>query len=66
MTDQLVAGAPTSSFETRIAYVVVQDSAVQRYSSVFRLLPEANIQHLRSFMTMVRIPPIVVSWSAAS
>ena len=53
MTDLLVAGAaPTSSLETRIAYVVVQDSAVQRYSSVFRLLLEANIQHLRSFMTM--------------
>ena len=32
LTNFLVPGTATESLETRIAYVLVQDSAVQRYS----------------------------------
>jgi hypothetical protein len=51
-----MAGTAGESLETRIAYVLVQDSAVQRYSSVFRLVPEANVRLLRCFMTAALLP----------
>ena len=55
-TNFLVPGADTESLETRIAYVLVQDSTVQRYSSVFRLVPEANVRLLRCFMAAALLP----------
>jgi hypothetical protein len=57
MTDLLITPAPSDrALETRIAYVLVQDSEVQRYSSVFRLVPEANIRLLRSSMALALLP----------
>ena len=57
MTDLLITAAPAdNAIETRIAYMLVQDSEVQRYSSVFRLVPEANIRLLRSFMALALLP----------
>jgi hypothetical protein len=57
LTDLLITPEPSkSTIETRIAYVLVQDSEVQRYSSVFRLIPEANIRLLRSFMALAMLP----------
>ena len=57
MTDSLITPVPSErALETRIAYVLVQDSEVQRYSSVFRLVPEANIRLLRSFMALALLP----------
>jgi hypothetical protein len=52
----LVSSAPTAHSDTRIAYVLVQDSALQRYSSVFRLVPEANVRLLRCFMAATLLP----------
>src|SRR5882672_3435730 len=56
VTNFLVPDAASASLETRIAYILVQDSAVQRYSSVFRLVPEANVRLLRCFMAAALLP----------
>lgn len=57
MTELLVPGGESeSAVDTRIAYVIVQDATVQRYSSIFRLVPEANIRLLRCFMTAAFLP----------
>jgi hypothetical protein len=57
LTTRTFAGVdPNSRAETRIAYVLVQDTRVQRYSSIFRLLPEANVRLLRCFMAAALLP----------
>jgi hypothetical protein len=57
MTDLLITPpASERALDTRIAYVLVQDTEVQRYSSVFRLVPEANIRLLRCFMALALLP----------
>jgi hypothetical protein len=55
-TNLLLPEVAAARLETRIAYVLVQDSGVQRYSSVFRLVPEANVRLLRCFMTASQLP----------
>lgn len=41
---------------TRIAYLAVQDSKLGHLSSIFRLLPEADLELLRCYMTLALLP----------